>query len=274
MTRDELRTLLEAQLDKVDLGAPFREVYRRLTTPWNKINIGVTIICQGPLRPESARALKHYTKFGPVIYSYWEEDWKDELKYDGVTFLKNKFEETGFNGQNILRQMVSTKNALDLVKTAYCLKVRSDQFLSDISPLIDSIVNHPDRLTTSNVFFRNDTPFHASDLIIGTQTTYLKTSIENVLEILYNNKRGVTGEGLGIQNLGSGLTSEQIITISYLRSKGVHPDLSRWKDQMKRAYNIVDVEQLGKFEINVNSLGKVFKNGDVFPNSISKIEDL
>jgi hypothetical protein len=273
MTRDELRILLETQLDKIDIVAPFREVYRRLTTPWNKINVGVTIICQGPLRPESARALKHYTKFGPVIYSYWEEDWKDELKYDGVTFLKNPPLPDIGDFQNVGKQIFTTLNALELVKTSWVLKTRTDTMISNIGPFIESMLNNPDKLTTSNAFFRN-TPFHCSDIIFGGNRAFLESALVSIRDILYNNKRQITGEMLGVHSWSETMVPENLLTVEWLRAKGVHPDLSRWKDQMKRAFNIVDMEQLGKFEVTINSLNKVFRNGDVFPNSISSLDNL
>ncbi len=90
-------------------------------------------------------------------------NWK-VVKADGVDF---EFAGQG-HMQNLEYQLVSTLNGLNLTETKYAIKVRGDEYWTDIDKMFHSLKSD-EKLLCSSMFFRPlncPYPFHIGDHII------------------------------------------------------------------------------------------------------------
>jgi len=109
----------------------------------------VSIIIQGKLNNHTLSRLDKFTKYGPVFYSYRDDEVLDSKYLESpVTFVTYPKEVPShvFNCFNTYYHFNSIRCALEKVETEYVLKMRSDNFFGDLNPFIEAIVNNPDKL--------------------------------------------------------------------------------------------------------------------------------
>lgn len=176
------------------------------------------------------------------------------------------------NEQNRYLHFFSVHLGLQSCKTPYTIKMRSDEFFSDLSPVVESVSNNKNKLITTDVFFRNSRqPFHPSDhLVAGNTQTLLESfgAAKNLCEgieipnsskmirfVADQTKQQVDGKDLrwmaAEQVLGLGAILTQL-PANRLRE----PDTI---EIMKELFHIVPAESLGLFRVMYNSA----KNGPV-----------
>jgi len=148
-------------------------------------NKDLTLIIHGPLSIYTVFSLYRYKPAFPIIIATPKpKDLKENnivkeiqnlmnaeggnislLMYDIV--LKNTIE----NAQNRYYHFYSVHLALQAVTTKFAVKMRSDEFYSDLGPIIDALAEYPNRLITTEVFFRNARmPLHPSDHLMAGDT--------------------------------------------------------------------------------------------------------
>lgn len=229
----------------------------------------VTLVIQGPMGKKMGdglakgiRNLETFCKFGKVIISTWKSDGlkpsKKFLSKHDITIIQADSDNYKhmYSNANMNYQVASTLNGLKKVDTKYVIKLRSDEYYSDLSKFIEKIKNNPEKIITNNFFFsRNDSePFHPSDHVIGGTT-------ENLLS-MFNYAFKICQKELGSIALSSNyfdipkwrnrdgnrkVSPEAFLCFCYLLSKGVKLDLSKSKEIMKKYYDVVPVTDMGKF---------------------------
>lgn len=140
----------------------------------------LAIIIQGPLNPISIGNIPNYKKFGKVFVSCWEDDDESLISaYQDIVHIKNSWKENLdiSNPQNLYRQTITTLSGLHAASDyKYCIKVRSDEYYSDLTLLIEKIKSNPSKIICSNIYFRQKWRMHISDHILGsTRENLLKT---------------------------------------------------------------------------------------------------
>ena len=149
----------------------------------------VTFIVQGSLTEEALRGIYNYKKLGKVIVSCWDADPKhivDKVPND-VELIVNKLkEDDSYNFQNIKYHLDSTINGLKKVDTTFVVKVRGDEYFTNMKRFVASIYFHPKKLTVCNFFFRKNVLFHPSDHMFG-------GSIETLMDMFSNSKKMIAG---------------------------------------------------------------------------------
>lgn len=150
----------------------------------------ISVIIQGAIDRElTQKCLKSIRKKFPnakIILSTWEESNVENLDYD--TLLLNT-DPSGFKDKNVnftnnlLRQLVSTQNALKVVDTKYTIKMRTDiifennnflKFWNKFSKRDDNYNIYKHKIISSSFFFKRflcdkkglsvmPVPFHISD---------------------------------------------------------------------------------------------------------------
>lgn len=93
------------------------------------------------------------------------------------------------NSQNIYLQCLSSFHGLKLVKSKYSVKLRSDEFYSNLEKLILSLPSN--KISTSNIFVRDIHYkfFHLSDHLIIGKTDILKKSFFNLMKYIEDNSK-------------------------------------------------------------------------------------
>lgn len=135
---------------------------------------GFRIVVQGPLHENSLAHVQEYREYCPVIISYWRSDRTPEGDFDlsGATLVANDLPTTDtiWNAQNVYYQIVNTLAGIMAADGAdYVLKLRSDEYVGNLLPFFEAILQNPQRFTCGNLHFRPDAAmkFHPSDKIVG-----------------------------------------------------------------------------------------------------------
>jgi hypothetical protein len=241
----------------------------------------VTIIIQGRLMQETYDFyVKTCTNF-PVLISTWVDCKIDfsSIPSNFLVLLSQIPEEPG--AQNFHYQTVSTLNALERIKTKYAIKVRGDEFYSNLQYIYNSIRVEPTKIHTSSVFFRSwqYAEYHISDHVISGTTENLLIMFRACKHNFDTNRLNVSKwkiDGKFHKYVGSH-SPEERITKSYLDAKD--PDRFEKVDGrilMKEHFDILDINLLKPYKIKAN-LFKVEWYDNFTPEhnfSISTIDQL
>jgi len=166
------------------------------------------------------------------------------------------------NVQNKYLHFFSVNMGLNLANTNYTIKMRSDEFYSNLTPFMESIRKSPEKITTGDVFFRNaKIPFHPSDHLVGGTTENMRLVFEQAklmceipedkhddsffkiakTSMLYKTHKIVVAEQyLGMACLKEILEIDEVIADDLV-------------EHMKDTFNIISSEELGVYRIMFNS---------------------
>lgn len=241
----------------------------------------VTLVIQGRLKQECYDFfIKNYKDF-PVIISTWvdnEVDFKNLPENFIVILSPYPYD---FGAQNLNLQLISTLNALKRVTTKYSIKIRGDEYYSNLQYIRNCIVVEPNKIHTSPIFFRawQYAEYHISDHIIAGTT-------ENLLTMFTQSKHNFDTGKLNISKWKKDgkffkwVTThapEERITKSYLNAK--EPFRFEKVDGrilMMEYFNIIDIDLLHPYKIRANLFKKEWTEGFIPERnfSISTIEQL
>jgi hypothetical protein len=201
----------------------------------------LTIILQGRCENEQIKLwIENYSEWN-VIISTWIDN---NIPFDipsNWKIIKSEYPERYAPSQNLDYQITSTLNALNLVQTKYVLKVRADEYWSNIHKLYDEL-NSDEKILCGSMFFRpldSPYPFHISDhILFGTS--------ENIKKMFSKANQNL------ILNLKDNNTPESILGMAYVQSKENYPiqmmfDICKnrnWDMYIKKWFNIIDVNEL------------------------------
>jgi hypothetical protein len=246
-----------------------------------KIMEDCTIIIQGKIEQESYDFYKSKYHNCNVIISTWagiDIDFSELPKNFKLLIAPLPLES---GDQNINYQIVSTLNALDLVKTKYVIKMRGDEYWSYPENIYEAIKLEPTKLHCSSVFFRawQYCEYHMSDHIIAGTTENIKLLFE---KSKYNWDTGRLNiskwkiDGVFTRYIHTHAPEERL-TKSYLEAKD--PDRFEKEDGrvlMKEHFSILDIQLLKPYKVKANLFKVEFKDNFIPEKnfSISHIDRL
>ena len=161
----------------------------------------VTIVAQGRFDANLLHLLaSSYAEYAEFVYSTWENEelGLDTEQYPDIQFVVNRQPElkpgaTQITGDIVsvshsYLQVTSTLKGLEKVKTEFCVKLRTDEYYTDLSHAIDCLSSGPDKLWTSNIFFRPPMVYnwHISDHVMIAKTSDLIKTFKLAKQILEN----------------------------------------------------------------------------------------
>lgn len=223
----------------------------------------ISILVQGAIHPNSILMAILYEKFNTVI-STWSADYDKEselfrhvCKYNSKIIAKPLPEVEDINNiANRYFQFCSLYNGLSIIDTEYVIKLRSDEYYTNLNPIIEKVLTNPEKIITNDVFFRKTKSykFHPSDHIIAGKT-------ETLLKIFKKAKEECEEE------LKKDLVPEQHYATTFIEimeSKTKKEEYTLPTDEksitelMTKYFDVVPTEQLGMFCIS--------KHGEYFIN--------
>ena len=146
----------------------------------------LTILIQGRCEEEQIQLwIDNYSDWN-VILSTWI-DYDLNLNFpNNWKIIKSEYPKRFADMQNIDLQIVSTLNGLKEVKTDYVLKVRGDEFFSNLSLVYNRMKEVHPKVLVSSIFFR---PlglylYHISDHFICTTKENLNTMFQSTYNFL------------------------------------------------------------------------------------------
>jgi hypothetical protein len=148
----------------------------------------LTIVIQGRCEEEQMQLwIDNYSDWN-VIVSTWI-DYDLNLNFpNNWKIIKSEYPKRFADMQNIDLQIVSTLNGLKEVKTDYVLKVRGDEFFSNLGLVYNRMKEVHPKVLVSSIFFR---PlglylYHISDHFICSTTENIKLMFEKTYDLLTN----------------------------------------------------------------------------------------
>ena len=229
-------------------------------------NNNITIVIQGLLdKPRFEKSLDHYKEIsgGNVILSTWEchRNLADPA-WDIHTVFNQPPLYRFWNMGNLNCQAITILGGCFLSKTPFTIKVRTDEYRTDLSKFINIMLANPDKMTTDNPFFRptNLRILHCGDHIIGMKTKAMRATFRNVMKVCrkyhtYNSMEGLPPELFGLERRYNmdGFFPETVITTSYLKYKKEPLDQDNNTAIMMKHFNVVDINEMGEFLVNCNN---------------------
>lgn len=192
--------------------------------------------------------------------------WKGDMSAEGGDIIKSDPPKESRHG-NYMLQLVSTIEGLKKVRTKYAIKVRGDEFYNYKS-LIEAVEESEDKVFVAPIFFRrmNHYKYHISDHLMAGRTDYL-------LNMFKAAKTKYESTGMSHDHC-----KEWGLTMAHMRNMGFEKfdDLVAGKEEMKKRFGIVKIEDLKPYRVTANCYRRVFYD-DFVPSewqSIDNMEDL
>lgn len=241
----------------------------------------VTIIIQGRIMQDCYDFwIKNYRDC-PVIISSWVDTsiYYKNLPENFLLLLAPLPKE--FGPQNLNLQLTSTLNALKRVTTKYVIKLRGDEYYSNLQYIRNSLLVEPHKIHTSSIFFRawQYAEYHVSDHIIAGTTKNLLTMFESTKYNFDTGKLNISKWKVDgkFHKWVTTHAPEERITKSYLNAK--EPFRFEKVDGrilMMEHFNILDIDLLQPYKIRANLFRKEWTDGFIPERnfSISTIEQL
>jgi hypothetical protein len=158
----------------------------------------ITVIIQGPLHPNSLIAIRTLSRDFNIVISTWKTNTRDEKNLDlllergdHVTVVSHSLESLAFknNDSNRFYQFYTTYKGALLVETEFCIKMRADEYYTNLVPLAEALLKEPDKLICNDVFVRNPDSIeiesfhcHPSDHLYGAKTETLVKAMKLSLD--------------------------------------------------------------------------------------------
>jgi len=211
----------------------------------------VTILLQGKILQDT---IDFYVKNYPnqnVVISTWIGS---ELNFSNLPHTYNvvlsKLPKDG-GAQNLKYQIESTLNGLRFIETDYVIKIRGDEYYSNMEYIVNEVIMNPKKIHCSPVFFRHwdYMAYHISDHIIAGTTDNLKLMFEKTKFYTENNMIYHIREGKRFDFW----EPEINLTRSYLMAK----EPERWervdgRQLMVDNFEILDIRKLHPYKIVAN----------------------
>ena len=169
-------------------------------------------------------------------------------------------------------QCKSVENALNsgMEMTDYCIKLRTDEFYSDLSPIVNKLLENPNHIVTNNVYLRDQhhIPFSISDHVIGMSMQNMENTFRSLCFFLdtFRNLINPSIFPKGIVNR-EGLTAnyvrpEQVISRMFLQNSGVITPMNDASAEsiMQDYASFVDVREMGEYFISSSKRDVYFSN--------------
>lgn len=238
-----------------------------------------TLLIQGPVLRNLIIMANYNNYLETVVSTWWYPviDNESHLYYrENLRIVVNPLPDVRniYNDQNRYYQFKSTYSGLREIKTKYTIKVRSDEYYSDLMPAIRKFLEDPNKILTNNVFFRKTRclPFHPSDhLIIGKTKDLEKVYKTCITECEKNGNRLEIGV---FNQIPKTIVPEQQFAINYIKMKEGRgfklptklAEIDLMKELTKKHFDVINSGLLGDFFVTSRKLGKFDNNfGFILP---------
>lgn len=208
----------------------------------------LTILIQGRCEEEQIQLwISNYSEWNVVVSTWIDYNLNLELPKNWK-IIKSDYPKKFVDMQNIHLQIVSTLNGLKEVETDYVLKVRGDEFFSNLDLVYNRMKEVHPKVLVSSIFFR---PlglylYHISDHFICSTIENLKLMFEKTYDLLTNH--------IKFNN-----SPESHLGFSFICGKenwdlyGIHKYESLNDGMIRKWYSIFEVNQLKPYIISQSS---------------------
>lgn len=229
----------------------------------------LTLLIQGPVDRTSLDVLNKYKQYGKVVISTWNncDDIDTLLEYDVFNICDSVVFNILPDVQKILDQgrinktfskkpctfhysVFSTYYGLLNCKTKYVLKLRSDEFISNLQPMINSIKKNPNCLIMSNVITRTDIKYHMGDHFFLCKTRTLLKAYKLIMDFHIN--------GIEIDNFKSHavIVPEILLSNSIMKAMKLEVNI----DNYKKSFIEININKMQPYIVRNNHENRMWEN--------------
>jgi hypothetical protein len=253
------------------------------------ISSDILLVIQGKIQGECLRMLDLYKDiFDISIVTMKGNEYTNIIetdnKYNGIKMqiIKPIDKSMYYNRSNIFYQAITTYYASKDTLCKYIIKIRGDEYFSNLQLFIQLFNEHPDKILTSDIFFKKQSivSYHCSDHIIAGKREYIVNGFKLSLSACKNrlvklNKIVKTISKFEPHHIR--LYPEQIITMCLLLAKKVNiintnPKIN--KKIMIENFFIIDSSLLGDFILKHNHVNKIYNNDTSYFKPIHDINNI
>lgn len=233
-----------------------------------------TLVIQGPIHRNLITMCMLHPNINTVISTWEDPNWthptireylepirRDNLVIKINALPKEELINRVYNKQNRYYQFLSTLKGLKLVETKYAIKIRSDEYYSDVTPVMRVLLQNDDKMVTNDVFFRKVEylRYHPSDHIIAGQTKKLQTLFEKTIYDCQFNQDAL--KYAPFNQFDFHIFAEQQIGMKWVEMHEkveqypykFSSDYNEAKELMIKHFDIVNNSMLGDFYVVANS---------------------
>lgn len=259
-----------------------------------------TLLVQGPLMEDTYKFYCRFYPEVPKVFSTWEgneeqKGWRDRpfeivkndhLRMSQVFYVneetivvKNKIPQRFYTRQNFDLQLTSTLSGMRFVKTKYVVKLRGDEWYSNLSRVSELILMDDAKIYFTPIFFRkwDFLPFHVSDHLLAGGRQNIKTMFGECLKAIFEGRIPLYDMEqneltVPIANISNAYVAESMLGRMYLETK--RDSDKDYKTLFKENFGIIQLSDLVPYKLQANYFGKVWYSKFDDCNSILSMEEL
>jgi hypothetical protein len=197
-----------------------------------------TILIQGVPNNETFKLwIKNYKKY-KVVVSIWDDvDLSNYRIPSHWNVIQNQYPLVRFKPtSNLDYQLITTINGLNLVDTEWVIKVRADEYYSNLELVVDKMKLNQNKIVSSSMYFRKwgMYKFHCGDKLIGGKLENVKLMFDKTLD---NIKKNIWDTKIPESQLGFGYVyaKEPNINTKLLNKSNTHIEVF----DSQKAYDLV-----------------------------------
>ena len=189
-----------------------------------------TILLQGKINEEALNLwIKNHSE-SKVVLSIWEDE---DLSLFNIpekwNVVINHYPFIRFRPQaNLDYQIITTLHGLQYVETDWVIKMRADEYWSNLDKIFDKMKSNPDKIVSGSMFFRKwgMYSFHCGDKILGGTTDNVTLMFESTL---HNLEMKLWDETIPESQLGLGyvMAKDNLLNNKDIREKLNHMSTKR-----------------------------------------------
>lgn len=253
-----------------------------------------TLVIQGPIHRNTLTMIGLHPNINTVVSTWDNPKWQhptireyiENVNRPNLKVIVSEMPEESkvekvYNSQNRYYQFLSTLSGLNCVETPYAIKVRSDEYYTDLTPVMRVFLQNDEKLVTSDIFFRRVEylRYHISDHIMCGKTPRMIKMFE---EMIYDCEFNIDQlKYAPFSQHDFWLFVEQQMGMKYIelceRVEGVkykHPtSYEDVKNIMIKHFDIVNTGLLGEFYITANCEKRTYINNSLYFDESRDISD-
>lgn len=244
-----------------------------------------TMVIQGPIHRNMLTMCLLHPHINTIISTWDDPNWthptvreylksieRPNLQIIVNRPLKQEKLDKVYNKQNRYLQFLSTSKGLMWSQTKYTIKIRSDEYYSDLTPLMYTLIQDDSKLVTNDVFFRRSEylRYHPSDHIICGQTHKMKELFSKLMYDCQFNHDAL--KYAPFDQFDFFIFVEQQIAMKWIE---MHEKIDQYpykfpakysevKELMIKYFDIVNNSMLGDFFVVANSEKRTYINSFVY----------
>jgi hypothetical protein len=223
-----------------------------------------TIVIQGKIHERTIEMCNFHRDMETIV-STWDSDIPHEQFLQkalrpNLTIVSNPLPDTENinNVGNRYYQFMSSLHGMRAVKTKFAIKVRSDEYYSNLDPIIATSISSPEKMITNDVFFRKTKfyQYHPSDHLMAAKTEYMISLFEECCIMCKNNYFCVSEQIIGMTYIAQQESRASNQKYSYLDLPAINrpENFLAINQLMVKHFDIVSSFELGNFYVTANFL--------------------